>query len=346
MMARLTRWATGACKITARRTCRLAPAAFVAVLGGLALIAALPAWPAGNDGVPGVDSTAIRRAGSDSSAGGLSDILPDSIGVAGGWVGPVMPAERSQRIFELSHPHIADVMIPGERLVFSVRYGPLRAGEATMSIDGISVVKGDSCYHIVTTASSNDFFSAFFYVRDRVETFMDIHTLLPRRFEKHLAEGNYHNTEIVDMDHANQMAVYNGKQTVELWETAHDVLSAFYDVRTRDLAPDDVIYIDSHASRKNYPLEVHVLRRERIEVPAGKFNCLVVEPMLRTPGLFKQEGALTIWLTDDDRRVPVQMRSALPIGAISVVLTEMCLPEVPAGGAEPGLISRDSEVGQ
>jgi hypothetical protein len=68
---------------------------------------------------------------------------------------------------------------------------------------------------------------------------------------------------------------------------------------------------------------VKVHRRERVEVPVGEFDCLVVEPVMRSPGLFKQKGRILIWLTDDRRRIPVQVRSELPIGAISIVLVDV-----------------------
>ena len=63
------------------------------------------------------------------------------------WVGPFAPvdaAERAAREFTRAHPHLGSVFELGERLVFSVRYGPIRAGEATMAIRGIAVVGGDS----------------------------------------------------------------------------------------------------------------------------------------------------------------------------------------------------------
>jgi hypothetical protein len=255
----------------------------------------------------------------------LFDFLdPDEVGV---WAGPIDPAERANRNFARSHPHVREVFEIGERLVFSVRYGPIRAGQATMHIRGIELVGRDSCYHVVTTAGSNDFFSTFFHVRDRVETFMDLHTLLPRRFEKHLIEGGFRDDEIVLMDHRNGVALYEsekrGEKIAELCPACHDVLSAFYEVRTREFSPGDVLYLDTHTGGKNYPLEVQVYRRERVRVPAGEFDCLVIEPMLRAPGLFKQEGAVEIWLTDDAHRIPVQMKSALSIGSISVVLVEV-----------------------
>ncbi|MBD3236731.1 MAG: DUF3108 domain-containing protein [Candidatus Eisenbacteria bacterium] len=259
-----------------------------------------------------------------TEAGSLVDEIPE-------WIGPLAPvdtAERAAREFARRHPYVDDVFDLGEHLSFSVRYGPIRAGQATMTIRGIEVIDGDSCYHVVTTAGSNDFFSTFFHVRDRVESFMDMATLLPRRFEKHLQEGGYASTEIVHFDHGNQIAVYQGfageaDEIVELWPSCHDILSAFYAVRTRDFDPGEAFFLDSHTSKRNYPLKVIAHRRERVDVPAGAFDCLVVEPVLRTPGLFKHEGELRIWLTDDRRKIPVQMKSALPIGSISVVLLEV-----------------------
>ncbi len=236
---------------------------------------------------------------------------------------PITPEERARRAFEREHPFARDVFQVGEKLIFSVRYGPVRAGEATMSIRGIEVVGQDSCFHIVSTAASNDFFSTFFHVRDRYETYMDTRWLLSRRYEKHLREGDYHNSAIVEMDQRRQLAIYNNGKVFEMMPGSHDVLSAFYVARTRHLEVGSSFDLESHVDRKNYPISVKVHRRERVSVPAGEFDCLVVEPVMRSPGLFKQKGRLLIWLTDDRRRVPVQVKSELPIGAISIVLVDV-----------------------
>ena len=192
-----------------------------------------------------------------------------------------------------------------------------------MSIVGRKTVGRDSCYHIVTTAASNDLFSAFFLVRDRVETYVDQNLLLPRRYEKHLNEGDYRQDLVVEIDQRNNLAFYDNGQIVELLPESHDALSAFYSVRARDLEVGESFDIDSHVNRKNYPIRVIVHRRERVKVPAGEFDCLVVEPVMRSPGLFKHRGTLMIWLTDDHRRIPVQVKSELPVGAISVVLVDV-----------------------
>ena len=69
-------------------------------------------------------------------------------------------------------------------------------------------------------------------------------------------------------------------------------------------------------------LEVRVLREETVTVEAGTFDCLVVEPITQSVGLFKHEGNLTVWLTNDRLRMPVLMKSKLLFGSISVELTD------------------------
>jgi hypothetical protein len=235
----------------------------------------------------------------------------------------VDPRVRASHQFRRLHPYLASALVAGEKLTFSVRYGLIRAGEATIEIPGLAVVDGDSCIHVLTTAQSNDFFSTFFHVRDRVESYITKDFLEPRRFEKHLLEGDYQSDVVVRFDSRNNLAVYDDSLFVETLPGTHDILSAFFTSRARVLVPGTVFDLDCHADRKNYPLRTRVLRRERVEVPAGTFDCVVVEPMLRTPGLFKNEGTLTIWLTDDARHIPVQMKSKLVIGSIAVVLTDV-----------------------
>jgi hypothetical protein len=263
----------------------------------------------------------LRRTSALVFLGALAIGLLPARGEDGGLTA-VSARERARRLVARQYPHIAEALWPGEHLIFSVRYGPIRAGEATMSVREALTADGDSCFHVVTTAASNDFFSTFFHVRDRVESYMDRHMLVPLRSEKHLREGSYTVDEVVTLDHRNRLASYADGRVAQIPAEAHDILSAFYAMRARDLAPGDSFDLESHVDGKNYPIRVTVHRREHVRVPAGEFDCLVIEPTLRSPGLFKHQGRLLVWVTDDDRKVPVQMKSDLPIGAVSVVLTD------------------------
>jgi hypothetical protein len=196
----------------------------------------------------------------------------------------------------------------------------LRAGTATLSVESIESYDGHDCYKLVSTANSNSVVSTFFEVRDRVESLMDVKGLFTRRFEKHLKEGGYVKDEVIRFDYATRRAYYADGDTVEILPSTQDALSALYYARTLDLEVGKLVAFPDHSGKKNYPLRVRVLGRERIRTPAGKFDCLVVEPRMKSEGIFKHKGGLTVWLTDDDRRMPVKMKSQIAIGAITAEL--------------------------
>jgi hypothetical protein len=220
---------------------------------------------------------------------------------------------------------------PGEYLQFSVRYGVVRAGDALLQVKGVRRIDGHDCYHLLSKAESNSFFDRVHKVRDRVESFLDTTTFVSRRYEKHIREGKYRKDELVIFDQDSLKATYMSKEpkTLDIKPRALDVLAAFYYVRMLDLKVGHEYLVEGHVDKKNYPIRVKVHRRERVNVPAGTFDCLVVEPFLRSEGIFQQKGRMEVWVTDDARRMPVQMKSKVAIGWISCVLSEYRISKFP-----------------
>lgn len=215
----------------------------------------------------------------------------------------------------------------GEKLKFKVRWGPIKAGNATMEIPETIEYKGRKCFRIVSIAESSKFLSAFFKVRDRVESIMDVEGLYSLHFEKHIREGKFQADKSVDFDQQNHLALTD-KDTIPVPPFVQDVLSALYYVRTQTLEIGKSIFVDNHTDKKNYPLEVKVLKKERVEVDAGTFDCVVVQPILQAAGVFEQKGTLTVWLTDDQKKMPVLMKSKVVIGSITTELTDYRLGRV------------------
>ncbi len=210
----------------------------------------------------------------------------------------------------------------GEHLIFEIAYGVIKAGTATMSIPDTQWVSGRPCYHIVTTAESNKFFDPFFKVRDRVETFVDMDGIFPWKFEKHIREGKFQSDKYVEYDQYHHLVVMD-KDTLSVQEYIQDVLSSFYYIRTIPLVVGKSVDIDNYGDGKIYPLKILVHKKQRIQVPAGTFDCIVVEPVMRVEGIFNQTGRLAIWLTDDERRIPVLMKSKIVIGSIDARLKKI-----------------------
>lgn len=210
----------------------------------------------------------------------------------------------------------------GEYFQFSIDWNGLNGGSSLMQVQNLHRVDGRSCYRIVTKAESNSFVSRFYKVRDRAESSVDAESLFSRRFVKRLREGGYKKDVNVRFDQEARKARYENGKELDVAPGVHDVLSAFYYVRTRPLPDGATLAVPTHDNEKSYEMEVQVLRREKVEVPAGKFACVVVEPKLKSEGIFKSKGSIQVWLTDDDRRLPVMVRSEVPVGSISVRLTD------------------------
>jgi hypothetical protein len=214
----------------------------------------------------------------------------------------------------------------GENFIFSIRYGLIKAGEATLEIRNMAVLDSVLSYHIVSIARTSRVFDKIFKVRDRHESFMEYNDLYSLRFIKHLREGKYRKDRQVDFDQKAHLAIYSDK-TVQIAPNTHDFLTALYYARTLPLVPGQAVAMANHTDYKNYPIYIKYMRRERVKVPAGEFDCIVIEPVLETSTIFENSGKLTIWLTDDTVRMPVMMRSKVIVGAFEAVLKEYRLSD-------------------
>ncbi|MCK5740386.1 DUF3108 domain-containing protein [bacterium] len=210
----------------------------------------------------------------------------------------------------------------GEKLTFRIRYGAIVAGKANMAVKDTIQYEGKSCLHIETVAKSNNFFSKIFKVRDTVTTYVDSAGLFSRYFEQHLREGHYKADRWAKYDQHNHIVYTHKKDTLAAPKNVMDILASFYYVRTQKMAPGDTLFLANHSGKHIYTLAIIAHRRETIEVKAGKFNCLVVEPLLvEEGGIFKHDGRMLIWLSDDSVKMPVQMKSKVSfIGSITTEL--------------------------
>jgi hypothetical protein len=245
------------------------------------------------------------------------------------------PAGSQSTAFDPESTHVAhaadagDVLpavdrpfLPGEMLRFSVQYGPIHAGSAWLEVHGSGTRDGRPVDTLIARAESNAFFSLTYKVRNRIESVWDTEDRSSLRYREDRHEGGFKASSEIDFDSDRGEARYSDGRTFPVPPHVQDALSSFYFTRTQALPVGGSVIFDYHASRRSQPLEVKVLGRDRVHVPAGTFDCVVVEPVLHAGGIFKNSGRLLIWLTADDRRIPVLMKSKVAIGSISVVLQE------------------------
>ncbi|MDE3058921.1 MAG: DUF3108 domain-containing protein [Bacteroidota bacterium] len=212
----------------------------------------------------------------------------------------------------------------GERLVFDVGYAFVTAGEAVMTIPSYDTIAGNLCYKVQFEVNSTPSFSWIYEVRDRYETFLDVKGIFPWRFEQHIHEGGFHRDFAANFDQNRHVVSAKGKQ-FPIPPYVHDIVSAFYYVRTIDFShsrPGERIHLHNFYKDSTYALDVKFIGRQTVDVKAGTFKCIIVEPLVKEGGLFKSEGRILIWLSDDDRKIPVKVSTEVLIGSIDAELRE------------------------
>ena len=235
---------------------------------------------------------------------------------------------RSKEPLYQSNPNLRETpqtaFQEGERLVFDVGYSFITAGEAVMSVPKIDTLFGRPAYQVLFTVNSTKTFSWIYKVDDRYETFLDIQGVFPWHFTQRVREGSFSRDFESWFDQINNIA-YAENKSYPIPPYVHDAVSAFYFVRTLDYSKSRVgekLLLQNFFKDTTYALSVKFLGRQRIEVEAGTFDCLIIEPLMKEGGLFKSEGRVLIWLTDDERKIPVKVSTKVVIGSIESELRE------------------------
>lgn len=205
----------------------------------------------------------------------------------------------------------------GERLGYDVKFGILRAGSATLEVPEIVDVRGRPAYHAVFHVRGGTF---FYKVDDTYESWFDTTSLASLRFYQNQRDGG--KSRVKHYEIFPERATYqDGNKPEE--RSVSDPLddgSFLYFVRTLPLRTGDVYEMNRYYKPDRNPVRIRVVRREQIRIPAGTFNAIVVQPTIKTSGLFSEGGRAEVWFSDDDERIVLQMRSSLSIGSLSMQL--------------------------
>ncbi len=214
-----------------------------------------------------------------------------------------------------------------EKLLFDIVWGGwsfrwVHAGQATMEL---SPTLTPEIIQFRSLAWCTDFFQSFYPVHDTVTSWIHVGGLYPLRFSKVLNEGSYHHRSHAIYDQASHRLTTEDT-SFAIAPFTQDILSAFYLIRSQTFKVGESMELAAVSGKKAYRLKVICHRRESVEVPAGRFETLVIEPILKGDGLFRAKGTLLIWLTDDQRHLPVKMQSKIPVGSIRVELVQLPQP--------------------
>ncbi|HEX6307449.1 MAG TPA: DUF3108 domain-containing protein [Longimicrobiales bacterium] len=211
---------------------------------------------------------------------------------------------------------------PGEKLSYRITYGILgKRGNAFTEVKAVESIRGNPAYHLAFHMKGG---ALGWNMNDLQESWLDVQELYSHRFKQDLNQSTYERLRTLDFYPAER--VWRRVEKVDSGRLASDLplddVSFLYWSRTLPLEVGNTYEFRRYFKEDGNPVVLRVLRRERVKVPAGTFNTIVVRPIIRTSGLFSDGGQAEVYYTDDDRRLIVLVKTRMSIGTMQLQLEQ------------------------
>lgn len=223
-----------------------------------------------------------------------------------------------------------DAFDTGEYFKFRIHYGIVNAGYATLEIKD-ATINNKKVFHAVGKGYTTGMSKFFFKVEDLYESYFDKQSGEPYRYIRKIDEGGYTKNQegIFDQDQ-NRILVKDYKRktekTILLSDNVQDIVSSFYYLRNHPnidkLKSGESISIDMFFDEEITKFKLKYVGRQDITTKFGTVSTMVFKPLVQTGRVFKEKESLTLWITDDNNKVPVRIKADLAVGSLKADLDE------------------------
>ncbi len=203
----------------------------------------------------------------------------------------------------------------GETLVYDARFGFFTIGQAVMRVRSQDTIRGIPTLHIEFVIQGGTY---LVQINDRMDSWIGLSDFASRRFIQdydEMGKKRYNAYEIFpDSGFYRQQGVDSALATSK---DPLDDAAFFYFARTVPLEVGKRYQFERYFRPDRNPVVLEVLARDTIEVPAGRFATVVIKPTITGRGVLAEASEPRMWLSDDDRRIMVQLKSKFPFGVIT-----------------------------
>ncbi len=219
----------------------------------------------------------------------------------------------------------------GEFLRYRMSYLGVNAGEATIEVKN-SRLSGQDHFHIIGKGWTTGLTKMFFKVSDKYESYINKETSLPSKFIRKIDEGGYTKNKVLEFDYNTKKVFQNDKKRKETKylnfedDQIQDMISALYYLRDYDtskMGVGDEIDINIFMDEQEYAMKLKILGTEEKKINnLGKVDCLKIRPYVESGRVFKEKESVTVWVTNDNNHIPVQIKASLAVGSLKSDLVE------------------------
>lgn len=224
--------------------------------------------------------------------------------------------------------HKPEAYDTGEWFKFRIHYGFINAGYATLEVKD-AVIDNKKVYHAIGKGYTVGMSRLFFKVDDNYESYFDKTTNKPFQYVRQINEGGYtkdqegffnqDSNKVVVKDYKNKT-----EKTVSVTENVQDIISTFYFLRNHPnidkLKVGESIVVDMFFDDEVFKFKLKFIGREDIETKFGTVATMIFRPIVQSGRVFKEEESLTVWISDDENKIPVRIKASLAVGSIKADL--------------------------
>jgi hypothetical protein len=215
----------------------------------------------------------------------------------------------------------------GEKFEYDAKLGMLSLGEASIHVVSIDTVRGEPSFLFRFRLDGGKF--GLFRIQTILESWTTVGDFKSLRFRNDNRENDQSRLREYDIFPDSGFFRQRGLATTEPTPSQPlDDAAILYYMRQTPLEVGQTYRVEKYFKQNKNPLVIRVLKREKMKLPGGaEVECLVLNPVIGDRGMFADRADARLWVTDDERRIPVQIRSSYPFGTVTLRLEKMTLSE-------------------
>ncbi|MEC4050162.1 DUF3108 domain-containing protein [Flavobacterium sp. SUN046] len=216
----------------------------------------------------------------------------------------------------------------GEWFKFRIHYGFVTAGYATLEVKE-ATRNNKKVFHAIGKGFTTGVSKMFFKVEDNYESYFDKNTGKPFQYVRKIDEGGYTKDQegffnqdkntILVKDYKNKT-----EKTFNTPENIQDIVSTFYYLRNHPnvdrLKVGESIAIDMFFDDETTKFKLKYIGKEDLDTKFGTVPCMIFRPYVQAGRVFKEEESLTVWISDDENKLPLRIKASLAVGSIKADL--------------------------
>ena len=235
-----------------------------------------------------------------------------------------MPVNSQVELYGNSYNSFTD----GEILEYKLKYGFFNTSYASLSLDEINQ-DGEKIYKASAVGRTTGMARLFFKVEDLYESYFEKDFVKPIKSIRDIYEGGYIRNSETEYDHTNNIGYFKNKlngeeREIKLLDNIQDLVSTFYFLRKHldisELKLNDYIFVNIFFSAENYPFKMKYLGKEILKTKFGLVECMKFTPFMETGRVFRDNEGISLWVTNDENRIPIKVKADLRVGSITADL--------------------------